>query len=171
MRVIGIDCGTAITGWAVLESNGKMSKNRLKVVGYGVIRTDPKQDMGQRLVILYEELFSIIKEHKPTSAGIESLFYFKNQKTVMSVGQSRGVIMLAVVKNGLKPYDYTPLQVKQAITGYGKATKDQIQKMVKAILKLEEIPRPDDAADALAIAICHLNTRGSSSIKALSSKV
>lgn len=154
MRVLGIDVGTAITGWSIVETNGNM----YKVYGYGVIRTDKNLDMPLRLLQIFNELEEIISTFKPTDMAVEELFYFKNSKTVISVGQARGVIVLTGIKNNLKIYGYTPLQVKQAVTGYGRAEKAQIQKMVKLILKLEVIPKPDDAADALAIAICHLNS-------------
>jgi crossover junction endodeoxyribonuclease RuvC len=158
MRVLGIDCGTAITGWAVLERSQQRSDNSINTLGYGVIRTEARREMSDRLNKLYEELSEIIQDYKPDCAAIESLFYFKNQKTVMSVGQARGVSILAAARKGLGVYNYTPLQVKQAVSGYGKAAKSQIQRMVKILLSLKELPRPDDAADALAIAICHINT-------------
>lgn len=156
MRILGIDCGTATTGWAAIEEAVKNQK--IETLGYGVIRTDSEWDMGKRLDKLYKELVKIIKKFNPDCVAIESLFYFKNQKTVISVGQARGVSMLAAAHLKIAIFDYSPLQVKQAVTGYGRASKGQIQKMVKNILNLKKIPKPDDAADALAIAICHLNT-------------
>lgn len=158
MKVIGIDCGLAITGWAVLEKNSNMLNKCPRVINYGVIRTEAGMKNGERLSKLYDDLASLIKKYKPDAAAIEDLFYFKNQKTVIKVGQARGVTILAAQKLKLDIFDYTPLQVKQAVCGYGRATKDQVQRMVKAILRLEKIPKPDDAADALAIAICHANS-------------
>ncbi|MBU0975933.1 MAG: crossover junction endodeoxyribonuclease RuvC [Patescibacteria group bacterium] len=152
--VLGVDCGLATTGWSVVSKR----KNRFCVLGYGVIKTKSKEELGVRMQKIYKSLRSVIGEFKPKSAGVESLFYFKNKKTVMTVGQARGVILLAVADEKLRVYDYTPLQVKQAVTGYGKATKNQVQLMVKTILGLKESPKPDDAADALAVAICHLNS-------------
>lgn len=159
MRVFGVDCGIAITGWAVLESlRRSRGTQTYKVIDYGVVCTDSKLNMTERLEKLYNEVRKKLLEFKPDSVAVESLFYFKNQKTIISVGQARGVILLAAAKRNIEVFDYTPLQVKQAITGYGKATKDQMQRMTKTILKLKEIPKPDDAADALAIGVCHLNT-------------
>ena len=156
MKVIGIDCGLATTGWAVVEQN-KGSKVQ-KVYAYGVIKTPAGAEAASRLKTIYDDLVGLIKEFKPDHIAIEDLFFFKNQKTIITVGQARGVIMLAGVSTGLQMFHYTPLQVKISVAGYGRADKEQVQKMVKILLKLKEIPRPDDAADALAIAICHLNT-------------
>jgi len=157
MRVLGIDPGTAITGWGIVEP-GPNGKNSLKAVDYGVIRTSAGLDMPVRLKDLYDELMGIIAKYKPEQVGIEDLFFFKNQKTVIKVGQARGVAILTGVNNDLPVFDYTPLQVKQAVTGYGRAEKKQMQKMVKLILGLKELPKPDDAADALAVAVCHINS-------------
>lgn len=158
MIILGIDPGTAITGYGVIENN----KGKLKFVDYGCILTDKKMKMPERLDLLGEELKKIIKKYKPQAMAVEELFFFKNAKTIITVGQARGVILFVgknVGKNvnkkqGLDIYEYTPLQVKQAVVGYGRADKKQVQQMVKAILGLNEIPKPDDAADALAIAIC-----------------
>ena len=157
MRTLGIDIGTAITGWAVLEYKDN-SRNSFKVVDYSSIQTSSKKPMAERLNIIYDELIKIIKKYKPYHMAVEDLFFFKNQKTVIKVGQARGVVILAGIKSGLSVYDYTPLQVKQAVTGYGRAEKKQVQEMVKKILHLDEVPKPDDVADALAVAICHLNS-------------
>ncbi|MBP9758084.1 crossover junction endodeoxyribonuclease RuvC [Candidatus Dojkabacteria bacterium] len=154
MKVLGIDVGTAITGWSILEKKSQI----VKVIGYGVITTNKNLEMSERLLILFNELNEIISTFKPDDMAVEELFFFKNSKTVITVGQARGVILLAGVINKLNVVGYTPLQVKQAVTGYGRADKIQIQKMVKIILKLDNIPKPDDAADALAIAICHFNS-------------
>lgn len=153
MRVIGIDPGTAIVGYSILEKQG----NKIKLIDYGCIYTDKDDDMPTRLEIIYDRLDTIIKLYKPEVMAIEELFYFKNQKTVIKVGQARGVINLVAQKNGLEIYNYTPLQVKIAVTSYGRATKKQVQEMVKLLLNLKEIPKPDDAADAIAIGITRLN--------------
>lgn len=160
LTVLGIDCGIAITGWAIITSQ-KMKRQRstLRVHDYGVIRTDANTEPAQRLVHLYDALIDLLDKKRIHEVAIESLYYFKNQKTIMSVGAARGVTLFAYARNSLPIFDYTPLQVKQAVTGYGKATKQQVQILVKNLLKLKDLPRPDDAADALAVAICHLNTR------------
>lgn len=154
MRVLGIDPGTAIVGFSILD----FENNKFKVIDFGCIYTDKNMLMEDRLCKIYSELSEIIKKYQPTEMAIEELFYFKNNKTVISVGQARGVIVLCGRQNNLKINNYTPLQVKTGITGYGKAEKKQIQLMVQRILNLKEIPKPDDAADALAIAITHLNS-------------
>lgn len=157
MRVLGIDPGTGITGWGIIETNGN-NRNSLKTIDYGVIRTSAGLDMPMRLKDLYDELTQIIEEYEPEQMGIEDLFFFKNQKTVITVGQARGVAILSGVNHGLPVFDYTPLQVKQSITGYGRADKQQMQRMIKLVLGLKEKPKPDDAADALAVAVCHINS-------------
>ena len=159
MRILGIDPGTAITGWAIVE-NGLSVKNKIKCVEYGAIRTPAGLDMTLRLKDLYDELIELVDIYKPEQVAIEDLFFFKNQKTVIKVGQARGVIIVAAANSGLEVFSYTPLQVKQAVTGYGRAEKKQIQEMVKLIVGLKEIPKPDDAADAIAVGICHLNSHG-----------
>lgn len=157
MRILGIDPGTAIVGFSILD----FENNRFKVIDYGCIYTDKEMLMEDRLCKIYSELSEIIKKYEPDEMAIEELFYFKNNKTVISVGQARGVIVLCGRQNNLKINNYTPLQVKIGITGYGKAEKKQIQLMVQRILGLSEIPKPDDAADALAIAITHINSANS----------
>jgi len=154
MLVIGIDPGTAITGYGLVreEKNGK-----LKVVDYGVIQTPAKMPMPQRLLRLYRELSEITHLHQPASGAVEKLFFQKNVRTAISVGQGRGVAILALAEAEMPIAEYTPLEIKQAVAGYGGADKAQIQYMVKAILELDEIPKPDDAADALAVAICHIH--------------
>lgn len=154
MKILGIDPGTAIVGFSIIE----LENSSLKLLDYGCIYTDKNLPMEERLVIIFNELEKIINKYSPDHMAIEELFYFKNNKTVISVGEARGVILLAGKKNNLSIYEYTPLQVKIGITGYGKADKKQIQLMVKTILKLKEIPKPDDAADAIAIAITHINS-------------
>jgi len=155
MRIIGIDPGTATTGWAILEEkNGKV-----KALAYGHISTSPKKSEPERLLEIYQDLQKIIRKYRPTEAGIEKIFFFKNQKTIIPVGQARGVLLLTLEEKKVRIFSYTPLQVKQAVTGYGKAEKKQVQEMVKNILDLPKIPKPDDTADAIAIGICHLNSR------------
>lgn len=152
--MLGIDPGTAIVGYSIID----YENNKMNVIDYGCIFTSKDLKMEDRLCIIFEELTQIIKKYNPTEMAIEELFYFKNNKTVISVGQARGVIVVCGRLNNLKIFNYTPLQVKIGITGYGRAEKKQIQLMVTKILKLKEIPTPDDAADALAIAITHINT-------------
>ena len=151
MRIIGIDPGYAIMGWAVLDLEG----NHFKAVDYGVVTTDAGVPMSLRLQHLYAELLAIIGQYKPGEAGIEELFFNTNAKTAIGVGEARGVAMLACVNSGLEVSEYTPLQIKQALVGYGRADKTQVQFMVKTMLNLPSVPKPDDTADALAAAICH----------------
>ncbi len=155
MLAIGIDPGTAITGYGVLreEPDGSLS-----VIDYGVIETSPNEAMPQRLVQLYQKLKKIIDLHKPHSGAVEKLFFARNVRTALSVGQARGVALLALAEAGVELSEYSPNEVKQAVTGYGGADKHQVQLMVQALLGLENIPQPDDAADALAVAICHLHS-------------
>ena len=154
MIVLGIDPGTAITGYGFIrEENGS-----LQVVAYGAITTPAGWTLPQRLVRLYRELSDLIALHRPASAAVEQLFFSRNVRTALAVGQARGVTLLALAQAGVPIDEYTPLQVKQAVTGYGRADKQQIQEMVRILMGLPEIPRPDDAADALAIAICHLHS-------------
>ena len=150
MIILGIDPGTATTGYGVIENN----QGKLKVVDYGCILTDKKLEMPERLDLIASNLKNIIKKHKPQIMSVEELFFFKNAKTIITVGQARGVILFVGKNQGLKVCEYTPLQVKQAVVGYGRADKNQVQQMVKSILGLNEVPKPDDAADALAVAIC-----------------
>jgi len=154
MRVLGIDPGTAIVGYGVIDFN----KNKYEVVDYGCIYTDKELPMEKRLKIIFNEMNELIEKYSPDEMAVEELFYFKNNKTVISVGQARGVIVLCGELNNVKQDSYTPLQVKMGITGYGKSEKKQVQLMVQRILKLKELPKPDDAADALAIAVTHINS-------------
>jgi crossover junction endodeoxyribonuclease RuvC len=149
--ILGIDPGTAITGYGVVDYQG----NHYKLIEYGVIRSSKDQETASRLNTVHKGIIQLIETHKPDYAAVEELFFNKNVKTALTVGQARGVIMLGAYQKGISIYEYTPLQVKQAVVGYGRAEKNQVQFMVKAILNLPDIPRPDDAADALAIAICH----------------
>ena len=154
MLVIGIDPGTAITGWGVVSGDG----NDLELIAYGTVTTPAGTPLPQRLQVIYRELTDIIARWQPESSAIEELFFSKNAKTALAVGHGRGAAMLALANAGLPIAEYKPLEVKQAITGYGGADKQQIQQMVKLLLSLDDIPRPDDAADALAVAICHLHS-------------
>ena len=153
---LGIDPGTAIVGYAIVMAQG----SELSLLACDVIRTPAKMALAERLVRIYKELTTIIARHKPQEAAMEELFFAKNARTAMTVGQARGVAMLALASNGLSIGEYTPKQVKQAVTGYGGADKNQVGEMVRILLKLSAIPQPDDAADAAAIAICHLHTAG-----------
>lgn len=160
MRILGIDPGYAIMGWAVLDMKG----NKFQAVDYGAITTDAGTEMPIRLKHLYAELTSIIEKYKPEDAAIEELFFTSNAKTVIHVGEARGVVILACINGGLNISEYTPLQIKQALVGYGRADKKQVQAMVKAILNLEAVPKPDDTADAVAAAICHGHSAGTRQI-------
>ncbi|MBN1915564.1 crossover junction endodeoxyribonuclease RuvC [Candidatus Dojkabacteria bacterium] len=157
MKVLGIDCGLATTGWAIVEQDKNVKSGKYKVYSYGVITTPAGEEMSFRLKNIYDELSALIKEFKPEEVAIENLYFFKNQKTIITVGQARGVAILSAVNSGLRVFDYTPLQVKISVCGYGRAEKVQVQKMVKSLLSLKSIPEPDDAADALAVAVCHLS--------------
>lgn len=161
MRILGIDPGIAIVGYGIVDKEG----NRYKTVAYDAVTTRAHTPLEQRLEKVYNGVDEIIKAYKPDVMSIEELFFNNNAKTALTVGQARGVIILAAVKNGIPIYEYTPLQVKQALTGYGRASKSQIQQMMKSMLGLTEIPKPDDVADALAIAVCHGNSIRFNSIK------
>lgn len=154
MRILGIDPGTGILGFGVID----LVRGQPELVDAGVIRTPVKEDDAVRLLTIYDELTEIIKLHKPAVMSVERLFFARNVTTAMTVSQARGVVLLCGMQNNMGIAEYTPMQIKQAITGYGKADKQQIQEMVRVILKLKEIPRPDDAADALAAAITHSMT-------------
>jgi crossover junction endodeoxyribonuclease RuvC len=156
MLVIGIDPGTAITGYGLVRENEDGS---LSVVDYGAVTTPSDMALPERLLNLFRDLQEIILLHHPDSGAVEKLFFSRNVRTAIHVGQGRGVALLALAEAGLPVDEYTPLEVKQAVVGYGGADKNQVQEMVRAILNLNDIPRPDDAADALAVAICHLHSR------------
>ena len=151
MVILGIDPGYAIVGWGVIG----YENNHFKVLDYGAITTPAGMSFSRRLELIYDEAELLMKRYSPQAMSIEKLFFNSNAKTVIDVGQARGVLMLAAQKCGLEVYEYTPLQVKQAVVGYGKAEKRQVMDMTRRILKLAQIPKPDDAADALALAICH----------------
>ena len=155
MRVLGIDPGYAIVGWGVVE----YTSNRFAPIGYGAVITEKDTPFEQRLVEIYESVFDICKRYQPEALSIEKLYYQHNQTTVIGVAEARGVILLAAAQAGLPIYEYTPMQVKQAVTGYGKAVKKQVQEMTRMLLSLPAVPKPDDTADALAMAItfCHTN--------------
>ena len=155
--ILGIDPGYAIVGYGIIN----YEKNRFSVVDYGAITTEAKTPFNQRLQIIFNSLTEIIEKHKPEAMAIEKLFYNTNAKTVIDVAQARGVIMLAAQLKGIPAFEYTPLQVKQSVVGYGRAEKKQVQEMTRVILNLEKIPKPDDTADALAMAICHAHSSGS----------
>ena len=156
MRAIGVDPGTAITGWGVVDlaDNGQ----DLTMVAYGAITTPAKTPLPTRLTAIYDELSAIIHQYQPETAALEILFFSRNTTTALSVGHGRGAAMLALAKAGLDVAEYKPLEIKQAVVGYGGADKGQVQRMVKLLLNLDDIPKPDDAADGLAVAICHLHS-------------
>ncbi len=150
MIIMGIDPGTAITGYGLI----KKTSDKLKLIEYGCIRTEPDLSTAERLHKLDQELAKLIKKHKPNKMAVEDIFFFKNLKTAVKVSQARGVILSRAAQMKIPVAEYTPLQIKQAVTSYGRAEKRQVQKMVKLLLNLDKIPKPDDAADALAAAIC-----------------
>lgn len=153
MKILGIDPGTATVGWGIIEAvHGKPH-----VVAYGHIATDKKLPMPKRLQEIRDDLETLIKKYQPDRAAVEELFFFNNQKTAITVAQARGAILLTLSDFSLSIAEYTPLEIKHSLTNYGRADKGQMQRMVKEILNLTEIPKPDDAADALAIALCHLS--------------
>lgn len=155
MLVLGIDPGTATTGYGLVR---EAEDGRMSVVDYGVILTPAKMPQEQRLLILYNRLHEIIFLHRPDHGAVEKLFFQRNVTTAIVVGQARGVVLLTMAQDNIPVFEYTPLEVKQAITGYGGAEKSQVQMMVQAVLSLDSLPKPDDAADALAVAICHLQS-------------
>lgn len=155
MRILGIDPGLAIVGYGIIDVSG----NRYKIVDYGAIRTPSDMDFPHRLNKIYGEINELIEKYKPEDAAFEELFFNKNISTAITVSHARGVEVLCCVHHQLGLYEYTPLQIKQAVVGYGRAEKHQVQEMVKLLLNLDEIPKPDDAADGLAVAICHGQSR------------
>ncbi|MBR5516962.1 MAG: crossover junction endodeoxyribonuclease RuvC [Firmicutes bacterium] len=160
MRILGIDPGYAILGWGVIDVVG----NRFSVVDYGSILTDTSMEMPARLQVLYNGLTELIHKYKPDDASIEQLFFNSNAKTAILVGEARGVAVLACANGNLNIGEYTPLQIKQALVGYGRADKKQVQYMVKTMLNLKAVPKPDDTADALAAAICHAHSAGTKNV-------
>jgi len=162
MAVIGIDPGTALTGYGIIE---ELPDKSLHLIDFGVIRTDSKDKQETRLRIIFSQLNSILSTYKPENGAVERLYFQRNTRTAISVGQARGVAILSLAEAGLSISEYDPVEIKQAVVGYGKASKNQVQQMVKLLLKLEEIPKPDDAADALAVAICHIHSQKLKSIQ------
>ena len=156
MAVIGIDPGTALTGYGIIE---ELPDQSLQVIDFGVIRTDSTDKPEIRLRKIFSRLNEILSLYKPETGAVEKLFFQRNTRTAMSVGQARGVAILSLAEAGLSVREYSPVEIKQAVVGYGKASKNQVQQMVKTLLNLQEIPKPDDAADALAVAICHIHSR------------
>ena len=161
MRILGIDPGTATVGWGVIEIHG----GKATAVAYGHISTDKDLAPEKRLAEIARDLEAIINKYQPEEAAVEELFFFKNQKTIISVAQARGVILLTLENFCVSISGYTPLEVKQALTNYGRADKTQVQLMVQALLKLPAIPQPDDTADALALALCHQSRRKMESVR------
>jgi crossover junction endodeoxyribonuclease RuvC len=161
MLVIGIDPGTATTGYGLVK---ELEDGSLAAVDFGVILTPAGDPMAGRLNQLYQQLKAILLLHQPVSGAVEKLFFQRNVTTAISVGQARGVALLALAQADLEVAEYTPMEIKQAVAGYGGADKNQVQQMVRALLNLDDIPRPDDAADALAVAICHLHSARTASL-------
>lgn len=157
MRIIGIDPGYAIVGFGIIE----YENSKFRTVDYGAITTEAGTDFNRRLRTIYEDICQILDIYKPESLAIEKLYFQNNQKTAIDVAEARGVILLAATQRNLLIREYTPLEVKKSITGYGQAVKKQVQEMTKRVLHLPEIPKPDDTADALAIAVCHAHTDNS----------
>ena len=157
MIILGIDPGYAIVGFGVIEYKA----NKFKVLDYGAITTSKDDDLNERLLQIYNHLCSILDTYKPDALSIEKLFFNTNATTAIGVAEARGVCLLASKQRGLDIAEYTPLQVKQAVTGYGKAIKQQVQEMTRMLLNLQKVPKPDDTADALAVAICHAHSAGS----------
>lgn len=158
--ILGVDPGLADTGYGIIEQAG----NSLKCLDYGVIKTKSGKDFSERLAEISSQLCEVIDKYKISAAGVEELFFCKNVKSALAVGQAKGAVLLTCQNCKLPVYEYTPLQIKQAITGYGKADKNQIQQMVKVLLRLKEVPQPDHAADALAVAICCIHNLQSNTI-------
>ncbi len=154
MIVLGIDPGTAITGYGlVTETNGEA-----KAIAYGAITTPSDLPLPDRLVLIHRELGAFIERYRPYHASVEQLFFNKNVRTALAVGHARGVVMLTLAQANVRIFEYTPLEVKQAVTGSGRADKQQVQQMITLLLGLDKVPKPDDVADALAIALCHLHS-------------
>lgn len=157
MKILGIDPGFAIVGYGIID----YTANRFKTLEYGAVTTPAGMDIFDRFKKIYDDVSEIINRTAPDALAIEELFFNSNQKTAINVAQARGIILIAALNFGIPVFEYTPLQVKQAIVGYGRAEKTQVQQMVKSLLNLPKIPKPDDTADALAIAICHAHSSGS----------
>lgn len=162
MRIIGIDPGYAIVGFGIIEYENSL----FRTIDYGAITTEAGGDFNMRLRTIYDDLSEVLDIYKPEALSIEKLYFQNNQKTAIDVAEARGVILLSAAKRNIPIYEYTPLEVKKSITGYGQAVKKQVQEMTKRVLKLSEIPKPDDTADALAMAICHAH-RASSALSGI----
>lgn len=158
MIILGLDPGVASTGWGVIKSKNNPPSDEWQVISYGCIKTAPHYPQHQRLKVIFEQTTKLIKKYRPSLIAVEELFFYKNAKTALKVGEARGVILLTVIQSKIPFEEFTPLQIKQAITGYGRAQKHQIQKMVQVLLNLKNIPQSDDAADALAVALCSSQT-------------
>ena len=156
MRILGIDPGYAIVGWGVID----YERGRFLPIDFGAVTTPAGMPFGQRLQLIYEGITRCIEQHHPTVLSIEKLYFQTNKTTAIEVAQARGVILLAAQQAGLSVFEYTPMQVKSAVTGYGQAQKPQVMEMTRRLLRLKQTPKPDDTADALAIAICHAQTGG-----------
>ncbi|EHQ88009.1 crossover junction endodeoxyribonuclease RuvC [Desulfosporosinus youngiae] len=154
MIILGIDPGTAIMGYGLIEQKGTV----LSALDYACWRTPAHTPLAERLLMLYEHIDPYLTVHKPDHIAVEELFFNRNTTTALAVGHARGVVLLTGAQHGIPIYEYTPLQVKQAVVGYGKAEKNQVQQMVRGLLRLNDIPKPDDTADALALAICHAHS-------------
>ena len=154
MLVLGVDPGTAITGYGLVREEA----DGLTLVDYGVITTPAGQSLAERLQAIYRGLADVARQHQPQQAAVEELFFSRNVRTALSVGHARGVALLALADAGLPIHEYKPLQIKQAIAGYGGADKQQVQQMVRLLLDLDHVPQPDDAADAVAVAVCHIHS-------------
>lgn len=154
MRILGIDPGYGITGYSIIDYEG----NKFKLVASGAVLTDSKTSFPLRLLKIYDELTMIISEYKPDAMSVEELFFNQNTKTAIKVAEARGVILIVGCKNNIPTYEYTPLQIKQAVVGYGRADKIQVQKMVKSILNVSNLPKLDDTTDSMAAAICHAHS-------------
>jgi crossover junction endodeoxyribonuclease RuvC len=150
MRVLGVDPGTAILGWGIVEREGA----RQRALAYGAVTTSDRRPMAERLRSIYQQLSDVVAQHAPDAAAVEKLFFGQNSRTALAVGQARGVVLLVFAQASLPYVEMTPAEVKQALTGYGRAEKQQMQKMVQRLLGLDQYPKPDDVADALAIALC-----------------
>lgn len=157
MIILGIDPGLANTGWGIVEANG----NRFRCLAYGCVTTPADEPLAQRLAAVHTSLISVIRKHSPAECAVEKLFFNVNVRTAFATGQARGVALLATAEAALPVGEYGPSEIKQAVVGYGGADKSQVQYMVRTILNLPEVPKPDHAADALAVAICHANSRSS----------
>ena len=154
-RILGIDPGFGILGYGFIDVKG----SKVSLVDYGVIRTSPGEAIPDRLIKIYDELHSVVEKHCPDESAVEQLFFFRNVTTAIDVGEARGVILLVLRQLGIPIYEYTPHQIKQAVTGYGRSEKGQIQRAMKTFLGMKETPKPDDAADALAVAWCRFLSR------------